>query len=99
MNLWQGRFPSENIAGDGYVGTAPVMACAPNGFGMYNMCGNVREWVQDAFGNGSARVQRGGACLCHDSCCDRYHVHSRTRNDAVGSAGNGGFRVAADTAL
>lgn len=47
---------------------------------------------------GTARVQRGGSYLCHVSYCDRYHVHSRTQNDADSSAGNGGFRVAADVA-
>ncbi|MCI5078140.1 formylglycine-generating enzyme family protein [Oricola sp.] len=45
---------------------------------------------------GYARVQRGGSYLCHVSYCDRYHVHSRTQNDPDSSAGNGGFRVAAD---
>jgi sulfatase modifying factor 1 len=42
-----------------------------------------------------ARVQRGGSYLCHVSYCDRYHVHSRTSNDADSSTGNCGFRVAA----
>jgi len=43
---------------------------------------------------GSARIQRGGSYLCHESYCDRYHVHSRTRNDPDSSTGNAGFRVA-----
>lgn len=42
---------------------------------------------------GDPRVQRGGSYLCHDSYCDRYHVHSRTRNDPDSSTGNVGFRV------
>ncbi|WP_354199647.1 formylglycine-generating enzyme family protein [Aquamicrobium terrae] len=45
---------------------------------------------------GYARTQRDGSFLCHVSYCDRYHVHSRTRNDPDSSAGNSGFRVAAD---
>ena len=50
MNTWQGDFPQENTGVDGFVGTAPVDAFAPNGFGLYNMTGNVWEWVQDYFG-------------------------------------------------
>ncbi|RJE82774.1 formylglycine-generating enzyme family protein [Paracoccus onubensis] len=48
-----------------------------------------------AIGEPDARVQRGGSYLCHVSYCDRYHVHSRTRNDPDSSTGNCGFRVAA----
>lgn len=112
MNTWQGAFPNQNTAEDGYVGTAPVRAFSPNGYGLYNMTGNVWEWVQDLFGprtgaqpttndppdgadSAAARAQRGGSYLCHVSYCDRYHVHSRTRNDPDSSTGNCGFRVAA----
>lgn len=52
MNTWQGRFPMENTAEDGFAFTAPVTAFAPNGFGLYNPCGNVWEWVSDRFRNG-----------------------------------------------
>lgn len=47
---------------------------------------------------GYARVARGGSYLCHESYCDRYHVHSRTRNDPDSSTGHTGFRVASATA-
>ena len=111
MNTWQGRFPDENTGEDGHVGTAPVSAFQPNAFGLYNMTGNVWEWVADRFGprpaaprplvdptgpaEGMARTQRGGSYLCHVSYCDRYHVHSRTSNPPDTSTGNLGFRVAA----
>ncbi|MCA0922321.1 formylglycine-generating enzyme family protein [Pseudooceanicola nanhaiensis] len=45
---------------------------------------------------GDTRVQRGGSFLCHESYCDRYHVHSRTSGAAENSTSNSGVRVAAD---
>jgi formylglycine-generating enzyme required for sulfatase activity len=44
-NIWQGTFPEKNTARDGYIGTAPARSFEPNGFGLYNVAGNVWEWV------------------------------------------------------
>lgn len=43
-NIWQGDFPKRNTLADGYLGKAPVETYEPNGFGVYQMAGNVWEW-------------------------------------------------------
>jgi formylglycine-generating enzyme required for sulfatase activity len=46
-NTFQGKFPNQNIAEDGFSGTAPVKSFPPNGFGLYDMIGNVWELTSD----------------------------------------------------
>lgn len=48
-NFWQGPFPYVNELLDEYATTAPVSSFAPNGYGLYNMAGNVWEWCNDWF--------------------------------------------------
>lgn len=108
-NVWQGEFPKEDTAEDGFAGTCPVDAFPPNNFGLYSMTGNVWEWVADWFGTihprtetidpkgpevGLARVMKGGSFLCHASYCNRYRVAARTSNTPDSSSSNIGFRCA-----
>lgn len=48
-NTWQGVFPFVNTGADGYEGLAPVGSFPPNGFGLYDMVGNVWEWTSSAY--------------------------------------------------
>ncbi|MDQ6420628.1 formylglycine-generating enzyme family protein [Paenibacillus sp. LHD-117] len=111
-NIWQGKFPAKNNASDGYVGTAPVDAYKPNGYGLYQMSGNVWEWCADWFSPHyhkttenvnpkyakptGKRSMRGGSYLCHRSYCNRYRVAARSSNTPDSSTGNCGFRVVRD---
>ncbi|MFJ8111456.1 formylglycine-generating enzyme family protein [Streptomyces sp. NPDC096132] len=96
-NIWRGTFPTRNTAEDGHRGTAPVDAFAPNGFGLYNVSGNVWEWCADAWSeHGPEKVIRGGSHMCHASYCNRYRVAARSANTPDSSSGHAGFRCVQD---
>lgn len=57
-NTWQGEFPWQNLRTDGYEGTSPVSAFQPNGYGLYDLAGNVWEWTADRY------TTHGGAHAC-----------------------------------
>jgi formylglycine-generating enzyme len=111
-NWWQGEFPRRNTAEDGYAGRAAVGRFPPNGYGLYDMTGNVWEWCSDWFGKsyyhtapgdnpqgpatGKQRVIRGGSWTCSENYCQGFRVAARSHADSDTGLNNLGFRCVQD---
>ncbi len=109
-NIWQGRFPQSNLNLDGYYTTAPARSFEPNGYGLYNMVGNVWEWTAQRFtalspgrpsivanaGPEDCILLKGGSFLCHVSYCYRYRIAARTGNTPDSTTSHQGFRLVYD---
>ncbi len=66
-NIWQGEFPLENLATDGYARTSPVGVFPPNGYGLFDMIGNVWEWTTDWFSPHHAAEAPSPCCMVENA--------------------------------
>jgi formylglycine-generating enzyme required for sulfatase activity len=111
-NWWQGHFPENNTSEDGYLRRAPVGSFPPNGYGIYDLTGNVWEWTADWFDPdyfknsakqnpagpeaGEERVLRGGGWMCSTNYCQGFRVAARNHTPPDSGLNNLGFRCARD---
>lgn len=92
---------------DGYWGPAPIQSFAPNPFGLYDMGGNVTEWVRDCWHDNYTRAPDDGSAWVNPGCVTRVlrggswgsapdQVRSAWRQGAAAATRSGrvGFRVA-----
>ncbi|HEY7091125.1 MAG TPA: formylglycine-generating enzyme family protein [Tepidisphaeraceae bacterium] len=100
-NTFTGRFPFDNTAEDGFPGTSPVKSFPPNGYGLYDMAGNVWNWTADAYRESPKsdpdqfrRVTKGGSFLCSPSYCESYRPTARRGTPYDTGSGHVGFRCA-----
>jgi formylglycine-generating enzyme required for sulfatase activity len=84
-NTWQGEFPWENSNQDGYEGTAPVASFPPNGYGLFDMAGNVWEWTRDWY------FARHEAPIAGKSCCVPRNPRGPRREASFAPAEGGRF--------
>ncbi|NRB49073.1 MAG: formylglycine-generating enzyme family protein [Saprospiraceae bacterium] len=102
-NFWQGPFPWENQVLDGFAGTSPVAHYPPNGYGLYDMAGNVWEWCVNPYQESPDSpvitnhfVIRGGSFLCAENYCSGYRTRNRLAADGQIGSNHTGCRCAMD---
>jgi formylglycine-generating enzyme required for sulfatase activity len=102
-NTWQGEFPLTNERLDGWEWTSPVGSYPANGYGLYDMTGNVWEWTSDSFGPQDIpiprKVTKGGSFLCAPNYCHRYRPAARMSQPVDTSTCHLGFRCVVRAAL
>jgi formylglycine-generating enzyme required for sulfatase activity len=72
-NFWQGPFPETNTDEDGFPRTSPVKSFPPNGFGLYDMIGNVWEWCSDWYRRDTYRLDAGRSPVVNPTGPDKSY--------------------------
>jgi formylglycine-generating enzyme len=100
-NTFTGEFPFKNTVDDGFAGTSPVKSFPPNGYGLFDMAGNVWNWTSDAYRESPdavperfRRVTKGGSFLCHPNYCESYRPTARRGTPHDTGSEHVGFRCA-----
>ncbi len=100
-NTYTGTFPARDTKEDGFAGTSPVKTFPANGYGLFDMGGNVWNWTADVYAErpGSApapgdprRVIKGGSFLCNPSYCESYRPSARRGTPSDTGSSHVGFR-------
>jgi len=95
-NTWQGVFPVADIGSDGFTGVAPIGCFEADRVGLHDMIGNVWEWTDTPYGEGT-HTMKGGSFLCADNFCRRYRPAARHPQDTDFSSNHIGFRIVRDS--
>jgi len=91
-NTWQGFFPIFNQGDDGYIGSSPSGCFEANAFGVYDMIGNVWEWVETP-DEAPVGTIKGGSFLCAPNYCMRYRPAAREAQETGLGTNHIGFRT------
>jgi len=93
-NSYQGMFPAGDLGEDGFTARAPVGCFKPNGFGLFDMIGNVWEWTDTVRSSEDRRnIIKGGSYLCAANYCARYRPSARQFQELDLGTNHIGFRL------